>query len=108
MSDSASTRMAGAWRWIAYAAMLFGTFIAVLDVQVVASSLNEIQAGLSATAEEASWLQTSYLIAEVIAIPLSGFLSRMMSTRIYFVVSALGFTIASLACAMATSLEQIV
>lgn len=100
--------LTGAWRWIAFIAMLFGNFIAILDIQVVASSLNEIQAGLSATTEEASWLQTSYLIAEVIAIPLAGYLSRLLSTRIYFVLSALGFTLASLACAMSTSLEQMI
>lgn len=105
---AAGQQLSTTWRWIAYIAMLFGNFIAILDIQVVASSLNEIQSGLSATAEEASWLQTSYLIAEVIAIPLSAFLSRLLSTRIYFVMSALGFTLASLLCAMSTSLEQMI
>jgi len=107
-SPTARQPLIGVWRWLAFIAMLFGNFIAILDIQVVASSLNEIQAGLSATAEEASWLQTSYLIAEVIAIPLSAFLARLLSTRIYFVLSALGFTIASLFCAMSTSLEQMI
>lgn len=94
--------------WIGFAAMLFGNFIAILDVQIVASSVNEIRAGLSATTEEVSWVQTAYLIAEVIAIPLSGFLSRGLSTRLYFAACALGFTLASLACAMATSLPQLI
>jgi MFS transporter, DHA2 family, multidrug resistance protein len=101
-------RPAGTLRWAAFICMLFGNFMAILDVQVVASSLNEIQAGLSATPEETSWLQTSYLIAEVIAIPLSSFISRMMSTRLYYAMSAFGFTLASIFCAMSTSLEQMI
>lgn len=101
-------RPTGSLRWAAFMCMLFGNFMAILDVQVVASSLNEIQAGLSATPEETSWLQTSYLIAEVIAIPLSGFLSRLMSTRIYYAISAFGFTLASIFCAMSTSLEEMI
>ena len=67
-------------------------FMAILDIQIVSSSLGEIQAGLSAAPEEISWVQTSYLIAEVIMIPLSGFLARALSTRILFTISAAGFT----------------
>ncbi len=94
--------------WIGFVAMVFGNFMAILDIQIVASSLNQIQAGLSASAEELTWVQTSYLIAEVIAIPLSGYLSRLLSTRVYFVMSALGFTLASLACAFAWNIESMV
>ena len=54
--------------------MVFGMFMAILDIQIVSASLAEIQAGLSASADEISWVQTSYLIAEVIMIPLSGML----------------------------------
>ena len=60
--------------WIA---MVVGMFLAILDIQIVASSLNEIQAGLAASPDEISWVQTSYLIAEVVMIPLSGYLARM-------------------------------
>jgi len=81
--------------------------MAILDIQIVASSLNELQAGMSASAAEIAWVQTSYLIAEVIAIPLSGYLSRMMSTRVYFVISAVGFALASLMCALAWSLPSL-
>ena len=66
---------------IAFLAMCFGMFMAFLDIQIVSASLSEIQAGLSASADEISWVQTSYLIAEVISIPLSGFLSRALGTR---------------------------
>src|SRR4249919_206957 len=66
----------------AFLAMVFGMFMAILDIQIVSASLAEIQAGLSASSDEISWVQTSYLIAEVVAIPLSGFLSRLFSTRV--------------------------
>lgn len=94
--------------WFGFFAMMFGNFMAILDIQIVASSLNEIQAGLSASSEELTWVQTSYLIAEVVAIPLSGYLSRLLSTRIYFVMSALGFTLASLACAFAWDINSMI
>ena len=99
---AATTRRA----WFGFIAMMFGNFMAILDIQIVASSLKEIQAGLSASADELAWVQTSYLIAEVIAIPLSGYLSRMLSTRVYFVICAGGFTFASLLCAMAWTIES--
>lgn len=89
-------------------AMVFGMFMAVLDIQIVASSLAEIQAGLAASQDEISWVQTSYLIAEIIMIPFSGYLSRLLSTRILFLISAGGFTLASFACAFAWSLESLV
>ncbi|MGZ4968489.1 MAG: DHA2 family efflux MFS transporter permease subunit [Methylobacter sp.] len=88
--------------------MAIGVFMAVLDIQVVASSLQEIQAGLSATQDEIAWVQTSYLIAEVIIIPLSGWLGRVFSTRYLYVISAGGFTIASLLCAFAWNLPSMI
>lgn len=97
------------WRQrIGFIAAVFGMFMAILDIQIVASSLNEIQAGVAASAEEISWVQTSYLIAEIVMIPLSGMLTRIFSTRTAFVISSAGFTLASLGCAMATTLEQLV
>lgn len=93
---------------IGFFAMAFGMFMAILDIQIVSASLSQIQAGLSASAEEISWVQTSYLIAEVVMIPLSGYLSRLLSTRILFVVSAASFTLMSLFCATATSIEQMI
>src|SRR5918994_7939625 len=78
-------------RTFAFFCMVFGMFMAILDIQIVSASLAEIQAGLGASSEEISWVQTSYLIAEVIMIPLSGFLARMMSTRVLFAVATMGF-----------------
>src|SRR6202047_3418608 len=95
-------------RLFAFLIMVFGMFMAVLDIQVVSASLTDIQAGLSASSTEVSWVQTSYLIAEVIAIPLSGFLSRAFGTRLLFAISASGFTIASFLCGFASSIEQMI
>lgn len=95
-------------RNLAFVLMAFGMFMALLDTQIIASSIAEIQAGLSATPDEISLIQTSYLIAEVIMIPMSGWLSRMLSTRWLFAISAGGFTLASLACASAWNIESMV
>ena len=73
-------------------AMVVGMFMAILDIQIVSASITEIQAGLAASPDEAAWVQTSYLIAEIVMIPLSGWLSRLLSTRVLFTISALGFT----------------
>ena len=89
-------------------AMVLGMFMAILDIQIVCASISDIQAGLAASPDEASWVQTSYLIAEIVMIPLSGWLSRLLSTRVLFVASALGFTLFSLACAGASSLGEMV
>ena len=95
-------------RLIAFLAMVFGMFMAILDVQIVSASLTEIQAGLAASSNEISWVQTSYLIAEVVMIPLSGFLSRALGTRILFVASAAGFTAASILCGLSTSINEMI
>ncbi len=94
--------------WLGVLAMVVGLFMAIMDVQIVTSSLTQIQGGLSASADEISWVQTSYLIADVVMVPLSGTLSRLLSTRVLFVTAALGFTTASALCATATSLGQMI
>ena len=95
-------------RLLAFLAMCFGMFMAFLDIQIVSASLAEIQAGLAASRDEISWVQTSYLIAEVVAIPLSGFLSRALGTRFMFAASAAGFPIASLMCGFTSSMNEMI
>lgn len=107
MAAAASERIAPK-RLIAFIIMVFGMFMSILDIQIVSASLSEIQAGLSASSSEVSWVQTAYLIAEVIAIPLSGFLSRALGTRLLFAISAAGFTVSSLLCGFATTLEEMI
>jgi MFS transporter, DHA2 family, multidrug resistance protein len=88
--------------------MSIGMFMAILDIQIVASSLPEIQAGLEIPLNQLSWVQTAYLIAEVVAIPLTGWLTRVMSTRGAFLACICGFTIASLACAGSNSFWSLI
>src|SRR5215510_1828545 len=97
-----------AGRIFAFASMCVGFFIALLDIQIVAASLANIGGGLSAGADELSWVQTSYLIAEIVVIPLSGWLSRVMSTRWLFCVSAAGFTVTSLLCGWAWDIRSMI
>ncbi len=92
----------------AFAVMCVGFFIALLDIQIVAASLRDIGGGLSAGADETAWVQTSYLIAEIIVIPLSGWLSRVMSTRWLFCASATGFTATSLLCGWAWAIQSMI
>src|SRR5438552_11818106 len=94
--------------WIGVLAMGTGLFLAIMDVQIVTSSLTQIQGGLSASTDEIAWVQTAYLIADVVMVPMCGMLSRLLSTRVLFVIAALGFTGASALCATATSLGQMI
>ncbi|CAA7611507.1 Major facilitator superfamily permease [Candidatus Terasakiella magnetica] len=94
--------------WVGFLAMVLGMFMAILDIQIVASSIAQIQAGISASSEEISWVQTSYLIAEVVMIPLSGWMARVVSTRYLFFVSCVTFTVASAACAFSWSINSMI
>ncbi len=93
---------------LAFALMCLGFFMATLDIQIVASSLKDIGGGLSASQDELSWVQTSYLIAEILVIPMSGWLTRVFSTRWLFAASALGFTITSMLCGMAWDINSMI
>ena len=92
----------------AFASMCVGMFIALLDIQIVSASLRDIGGGLSAGADETVWVQTAYLIAEIIVIPLSGWLARVMSTRWLFAASAAGFTATSLLCGIAWNIQSMI
>src|ERR1700735_4078056 len=88
--------------------MCVGQFIALLDIQIVASSLQDIGGGLSAAQDKISGVQTAYLIAEIVMIPLSGWLTRVFSTRWLFTASAAGFTVARLLCGLAWNIESMI
>ncbi len=87
--------------------MCVGMFMAVLDVQVVATSLPTIQGALGVARDQMSWIQTAYLIAEVIAIPLTGFFTRLLTMRYMFVITISIFTIASVGCAASDSFAML-
>src|ERR1700683_4416766 len=84
---------------VGFAMMCVGMFMAILDVQVVATSLPTIQSALDIPPDQMSWVQTAYLIAEVVAIPLTGFLTRLLSMCWLFGLSVSIFTLASVGCA---------
>jgi DHA2 family multidrug resistance protein len=107
-ANDATEKTVSPQQWIGFFAMVFGMFMALLDIQIVASSLEQIQAGLSATRDEITWVQTAYLVAEVAIIPLSGWLGRALSIRYLFVLSCGGFTLMSLLCALAWNLPSMV
>src|ERR1700734_907416 len=88
---------------IGFAMMWVGMFMAILGVQVVATTLPTIQRALAIPPDRMSWVQTAYLIAEVIAIPLTGFLTRALTMRWLFVLAISVFTLASLGWAASAS-----
>ncbi|MES1199125.1 MAG: DHA2 family efflux MFS transporter permease subunit [Pseudomonadota bacterium] len=94
--------------WLGFLAMCLAMFMAILDIQVVASSLTTIGHALHVDADQLSWIQTAYLMAEVIAIPLTGWLTRALSLRWLFVAATAGFTLASFACALSTNIEALI
>jgi MFS transporter, DHA2 family, multidrug resistance protein len=99
---------AGFRTWVGFAAMAAGMFMAILDIQIVASSLPDIEAGLGIGLDRLSWVQTSYLMAEIVAIPLTGWLTRILSTRGAFCACIAGFTAASFGCAWSTSFWSLI
>lgn len=94
--------------WIAVMSAMLGAFMAVLDIQITNSSLKDIQGALSATLEEGSWISTSYLVAEIIMIPLTAWLVQLLSARRLALWVSLGFLAASLLCSLAWNLESMI
>ncbi|EJB01495.1 drug resistance transporter, EmrB/QacA subfamily [Rhizobium leguminosarum bv. trifolii WSM597] len=94
--------------WLGFLAMCIGMFMAILDVQVVATSLPTIQSALGIDPDQMSWIQTAYLIAEVVAIPLTGLLTRLLTMRWLFVVAIGLFVTASAGCAASGSFGELV
>ena len=94
--------------WIAVFGGLIGAFMAILDIQITNASMKEIQGSLGATLEESSWIATAYLVAEMIAIPLSGWLSTGLSTRRYLLWTTAAFIVASILCSMSWNLESMI
>jgi DHA2 family multidrug resistance protein len=94
--------------WLGFTAMCVGMFMAILDIQIVASSLPNISGALKIPEDRLSWIQTCYLISEIIAIPLTGFLTRAFSVRWLFAGATLGFTLASIGCAASTGFAMLV
>jgi DHA2 family multidrug resistance protein len=94
--------------WSGFALMCLGMFMAILDIQVVATSLPAIQDALAISRDAMSWIQTAYLIAEITAIPLTGWLTRVLTLRWLFVIAISVFTFASIGCAFSGNFAALV
>ncbi|TPL23386.1 multidrug efflux MFS transporter [Mesorhizobium sp. B2-4-9] len=94
--------------WVAVVGSALGAFVAVLNIQIVNASLADIQGAIGAGIDDGGWISTSYLIAEIVVIPLTGWLSQVFSLRIYLITNAVLFLVFSVACAFAANLGQMI
>src|SRR5436190_1934766 len=94
--------------WIVAIAVMAATFLEVLDTTVVNVSLPYIAGNLSASINEATWVLTSYLVANAIILPLTGWLGNYFGRKRLLMASVAGFTAASFFCGLATSLPMLV
>jgi DHA2 family multidrug resistance protein len=94
--------------WISVLAAMIGSFMAILNIQITNASLLNIEGGIGTGADNGSWISTSYLIGEIVVIPLTDYLSRVFSFRIYMLVSAALFAMFSVACAFTHDLPSMI
>lgn len=94
--------------WVAVIGAALGAFLAILNIQIVSSSLADIQGAISAGVDEGGWIITSYLVAEIIVIPISGWLTRVFSVRTYLLANTFLFLLFSVGCALTTDLSQMI
>jgi DHA2 family multidrug resistance protein len=94
--------------WLAVIGSIIGAFIAVLNIQITNASLPDIQGAIGAGMDDGGWISTSYLVAEIVVIPLTGFLTPVFSLRRYLLANTVMFLVMSVACAFATNLEQMI
>src|SRR5262245_6721917 len=94
--------------WLIAVAVMFGTFMEVLDTTVVNVSLPHIAGSLSASTDEATWALTSYLVSNAIILPITGFLARYFGRKRLLMLAVMGFTLSSLLCGLATSLFMLI
>ena len=94
--------------WLALSGVMLGAFMAVLDIQITNSSLNDISGALGSSVDEGSWISTAYLVAEIVAIGISGIMAEVFSLKRYLLFSAAGFLIFSVLCAFSTDLSMMI
>lgn len=94
--------------WIAVVAGMIGAFMSILNIQITNASLLDIEGGIGTGADNGAWISTSYLIGEIIVIPLTGYLSRVFSFRRYMIASTFLFAVFSMACAFAHDLGTMI
>ncbi len=107
-ADTSLTPPATIGLWLGYGTLCVGMFMAILDIQVVVTSLSVIEEALGIGADRMSWVQTTYLIAEVISIPLTGLLIRVFTIRWLFAGAITAFTLASVGCALSYDFASLI
>ncbi len=107
-SDAQPTGKVGLREWIGVLGALLGAFMAVLDIQITNASLKDVTGALGATLDEGSWISTSYLMTEIVIIPLAGWLAMIFSTRRYLLVTAALFLVFSTLCGFAWDLPSMI
>jgi DHA2 family multidrug resistance protein len=106
--DAAPEPRADAKVWLAVIGSIIGAFIAVLNIQITNASLPDIQGAIGAGMDDGGWISTSYLVAEIVVIPLTGFLAPVFSLRRYLLANTVLFLAMSVACAFAGNLQQMI
>src|SRR5262245_38606432 len=94
--------------WIAVLAGMIGAFMAILNIQITNASLLDIEGGIGTGIDNGAWISTSYLIGEIVVIPLTDFLSKVFSFRRYIIASTILFAIFSVACAFTHDLPSMI
>ena len=94
--------------WLAVVGSIIGAFIAVLNIQITNASLPDIQGAIGAGIDDGGWISTAYLVAEIVVIPLTGFLAPVFSLRRYLLTNTVLFLVMSVACAFAQNLQQMI
>ena len=94
--------------WMAVGGSIIGAFIAVLNIQITNASLPNIQGAIGAGIDDGGWISTAYLVAEIVVIPLTGFLTPVFSLRRYLLGNTIMFLVMSVACAYAQNLNQMI
>src|SRR6202007_3223350 len=105
---SPARSQAGVNPWVVAAIVVVPTFMEVLDTTITVVALRYIAGGLSATVDDGEWVITSYLAANATILPITGWLSARLGRRRYFLLSIAVFTVASVLCGLATSLEELI
>jgi MFS transporter, DHA2 family, multidrug resistance protein len=108
MNPDGSVAKASLRDWLAVAGGMVGCFMAILDIQITNSSLAPIEGGLGASSDEGSWISTAYLMAEIIVIPLTGWLSTVFGVRRYLAVNTALFVLFSIGCAQSTTMMELI
>lgn len=94
--------------FLGFGGMVIGQFMAILDIQIVAASLSQIQAGVGASADEIAWVQTIYLLAEVVIMPLTAYFTRMWGTRPFYIAAAFAFVVTSVLTGFTTDIGAMI